>query len=69
MADGADWWAFYLVALSGTLLVVCKSVRQSMTFLFSPEVQFSRMSYLCLSHNAFLNQFMVFCEALFGLMV
>jgi len=22
LADGADWWAFYMVALSGTLLVV-----------------------------------------------
>ena len=35
-----------MAALSGTLLVVHKSVRQSMAFFFSPEVtHFSVMSY------------------------
>jgi hypothetical protein len=36
LADGADWWAFYMVALNGTLLVayqICAAEHD--TFLFS----------------------------------
>jgi hypothetical protein len=36
-----------MVALSGTLLVVFKSVRQSMTFFFSPEVTLSLFQAVC----------------------
>jgi hypothetical protein len=36
LADGADWWAFYMVALSGTLLVVYQiCAAEHDNFLFS----------------------------------
>ena len=36
LADGADWWGFYMVALSGTLLVVHQiSVAEHDILLFS----------------------------------
>jgi hypothetical protein len=28
LADGADWWAFYMIALSGTLLDVCLKLKK-----------------------------------------
>jgi hypothetical protein len=38
MADGADWWAFYIDALSGMLLIVYQvCAAKNMTLFFSPE--------------------------------
>jgi hypothetical protein len=36
LADGADWWAFYIIALSGSLLVVYQiCAAEHDNFLFS----------------------------------
>jgi len=72
LVDGADWWAFYLVTLSGTLLVVYQVCAAELDILFSSRgdtcIFPEWVNYVFLD-DAFLDQFLVYCVALCGLMV
>ena len=72
LADGADWWAFYMVALSGTLLVVYQiCAAEHGIFLFSrgDTCIFPNWVTCVFLVNALLDQFLVYYVARCGLMV
>jgi hypothetical protein len=72
MADGADWWAFHMVALSGTLLVayqVCAAKHDILLFSRADTSIFPKRVTRVFFENAFLDKLLVLCVAICGLMV
>jgi len=70
LADGADQWAFYIIVLSGTLLVAYQTCPADQdTFLFSRGAAISKQITDVFLNCVLFAQFLVFCLAFHRLMV